>query len=204
LRVLTRGILQENPIFYLVLGICSALAVTTKLENALAMGFAVTFVIVISSALVSLIRKHIPAIIRLASYMIVITSLTTIIVIYFEAFDPAMYRTLGIYLPLVAINCIILGRAEAYASRNTIIPSVLDSLGYAIGYTWVISLVSLIRQLLGTGSITIFDIQILTISYFQPLDFMIRPPGALFTLGVLSGLIAFLRQRRAQSSRRRR
>ena len=153
----TKGLLKENPILFSMLGLCPALAITTKLENALGMGIAFTFVLVMSNIVVSLIRKIVPNDLRIPTFIIIIASFVTIIEMLLNAFLPDISKNLGIFLSLIVVNCIVLGRAEAFASKNNTVSSMIDGLGMGIGYTLVLCIISIIRELLGSGTITIWN-----------------------------------------------
>lgn len=183
---LYNGIVKENPIFTQVIGMCPTLAVTTSVENALGMGLATTVVLVCSNATISLVRKVIPAKIRIPSFIVIIASFVTVIELLLEAYIPALYGSLGIFLPLIVVNCLILARAEAFASKNTVISSVFDGLGMGLGFTVALSILGAVRELLGTGNI--LNIPIMPAAY-QPAIIMILAPGAFFTLGILMALL---------------
>ena len=188
LREFAKGIWRENPVFVIILGLCPALAVSTSLENALGMGLAATFVLVCSNTLVSGIRNIVPSRIRIPCFIVVIASFVTTVELLMAAFVPQLARQLGIFVPLIVVNCIIMGRAEGFASKNKIMPAVLDGLGMGVGFTLALAVIAVIRELLGSGRIfgqVIF-------SEFLPATIMILPPGALLTLGLLIGLINLL------------
>lgn len=175
----TKGIIKENPVLCLVLGTCPTLAVTTSASNAIGMGAAATVVLICSNALISLLRKVIPDKVRIPAYITIIAAFVSIVQLFVKAFFPAINAALGIYLPLIVVNCIILGRAEMFASKNPVIPSILDGLGMGIGFTAALLCMGIIREVLGSGSI--FGIQILP---FQILIFIL-PPGGFFVFGIL-------------------
>ena len=150
LREFTKGIFWENPIFVIALGLCPALAVSVSLENALGMGLAATFVLVCSNFIISGIRNIVPSQIRIPCFIVVIASFVTIVELLMAAFSPQLARQLGIFVPLIVVNCIILGRAESFASKNKIMPSILDGLGMGLGFTLALSFVAVIRELLGS------------------------------------------------------
>ena len=153
---LLKGIWKENPLLVSLLGMCPSLGITTKLENALGMGIAVLFVLVMSNLIISLIKKIVPNEIRIAVYIVVIATLVTIVDMVMGAFLPELHASLGLFIPLIVVNCIILGRAEAFASKNGPLDSVLDGIGMALGYTLALSIVSIAREFLGTGAITVW------------------------------------------------
>ena len=191
LNEFTKGIFHENPIFVIVLGLCPALAVSTSLENALGMGIAASFVLVCSNVIISSLRNVIPRRIRIPCFIVVIASFVTIVELLMAAFSPQLARQLGIFVPLIVVNCIILGRAESFASKNKIMASVLDGLGMGLGFTLALSVVAIIRELLGRGEI--FGVAVL--GNYPPATIMILPPGALLTLGMLIGLINLIKSR---------
>jgi electron transport complex protein RnfE len=182
----TKGFWKENPIFRLVLGICPTLAVTTTAVNGLAMGLATTAVLVMSNCLISLLRKVIPQKVRIPIFIVIIASFVTVIDMIMAGFFYELHKILGLFIPLIVVNCIILGRAEAFASRNPLFNSFLDGLGMGLGFTISLILLGSIREILGQASI--FGITILGTNY-QPFLIMLLPPGAFITLGLLLGLM---------------
>ena len=152
-----KGIFTENPLFVTMLGLCPALAITTKLENALGMGIAFTFVLTLSNIFVSLIKNIVPDELRIPIFIIIIATFVTIIEMLLNAFLPSISKNLGLFLPLIVVNCIILGRAESFASKHNVFSSILDALGMGIGYTFALSIVSIIREMLGKGTITVWN-----------------------------------------------
>ncbi|NLZ54946.1 MAG: electron transport complex subunit E [Thermoanaerobacteraceae bacterium] len=186
LRDFVNGIWNENPIFRMVIGICSALAVTTSASNGIAMGLALTFVLTCSSILVSLLRNVIPSEVRIPCYIIVIATFTTVVDLFMKAYFPALYEVMGIFIPLIVVNCIVLARAEAFASKAGVARSTADALGMGIGYTWAITLISMIRELLGAG--TLFGFQVMG-DGFTPWIVAILPPGAFIVMGILVGIM---------------
>lgn len=190
-----KGITVENPTFALVLGLCPTLAVSTTVVNAIGMGMAAMFVLLGSNIIISSIKKIIPREIRLPSFIVVIATFVTIVELMMKAYFPALGKSLGIFVPLIVVNCIIMARAEAFASKNRIIPSVLDGLGMGVGFTLALGLVASCREILGAGSIA----GIKFIPGFEPVAVMILSPGALLTLGLLIALTNVLRMRRGKS-----
>lgn len=182
LNVFKNGLWKEHPIFKLFLGLCPVLAVTTSAENGLAMGLATMFVLLSSEVVISLFRDFIPNRVRIPSFIVIIATFVTIVDYVLKAFFPAIAQELSIFIPLIVCNCLILGRNEAFASRNTPGRAVIDSLGMGVGFTWGLVLLSMIRELFGAG--TIFGVQILG-EWFTTWQVMILPPGAFLTLGVL-------------------
>lgn len=187
-----KGIIDENPIFRLVLGMCPTLAVTTAAINGLSMGLATTFVLISSNLFVSILRKVIPDNVRIPAYVVVIATFVTITDYVMNAYVPDLHATLGIFIPLIVVNCIILGRAEAFAGSNPIVPSVVDGLGMGIGFTLSLIAISSVREILGVG--TLFGTNIMG-SNFQPAIMMILPPGGFITMGILLGLFNYFETR---------
>ena len=177
-----KGLWKENPIFRLVLGMCPALAVTTAAINGIAMGLATTFVLICSNLAISLIRNLIPARVRLPAFIVIIASFVTIVDLVMAGFLFELHKTLGVFIPLIVVNCIILGRAEAFASKNPILLSLADGLGMGIGFTLSLTVLGSIREALGNG--TLFSIPLMGES-FLPLLVMVLPPGAFIALGFL-------------------
>lgn len=156
IREFTKGIFRENPIFVIVLGLCPALAVSTQVVNALGMGAGVIFVMLGSNIFVSLLKDFIPEKVRIPSYIVIIASFVTIVDLSMKAYVPSLSKSLGVFVQLIVVNCIILGRAEAFASKNTLKASVLDALGMGIGFTFGLTLIALVREVFGAGTITLF------------------------------------------------
>ncbi len=182
----TKGLWDEIPPFRLVLGLCPVLAVTKSVENGIGMGVATTFVLVCSNVLVSSLRKVIPAKVRIACYIIIIATFVTVVELVMQAFTYPLFLKLGIFIPLIVVNCIVLGRSEAFASKNGIFRSLLDGLGIGIGFTLSLSALAAVRELIGTGDLTIWEkpIQVFGPSY-QPFSFMVEAPGAFVALGLM-------------------
>lgn len=153
LQILTKGIIKDNPIFVLMLGMCPTLGTTTSAINGLGMGMATMFVLILSNIAISLIKNSIPAKVRIPSFIVVIASFVTVVQLCMEAFVPDLYATLGVFIPLIVVNCIILGRAEAFASKNGVIDSALDGAGIGLGFTLALTLLGSVREMLGAGSI---------------------------------------------------
>ncbi len=183
---LYNGIIKENPTFVLILGMCPTLAVTTSATNGLGMGLTTTIVLILSNVLISLLRKIIPDGVRIPAFIVVIASFVTVVELLLEAYLPSLYDALGLYIPLIVVNCIILGRAEAYASKNNMILSFFDGLGMGIGFTFALTLIGAIRELLGSGAV--FGYSVLPASY-EPLTIFILAPGAFFVLAFLIAIM---------------
>ena len=180
--ILTNGIIKENPVLRLVLGTCSILAVTTAVSNALGMGVAFTFVLVCSNIIISLLRNVIPAKVHLPCYIVVIAGFVTIVQMVMQAYFQSLYTALGVFLPLIVVNCIILGRAEMFACKNSVVDSALDGVGMGIGYTLTATLMATLREVLGSGSWLGF--QVLPES-LPKVGIMTQAPGAFFCFGLL-------------------
>ncbi len=181
-RQFWKGVVAENPVFRLVLGMCPTLAVTTEAVNGIGMGLATTFVLLCSNLVVSLVRALIPSKVRIPAYIVVIATFVTVVDLMMNAYAHDLHKALGVFIPLIVVNCIILGRAEAFASKNGPWLSVLDGLGMGVGFTLSLTLIGTVRELLGNG--TWFGLPLLGGEY-QPMIVMILPPGAFVTLGLL-------------------
>ena len=181
----SKGIIKENPVLCLVLGTCPTLAVTTQASNAIGMGVAATLVLICSNAVISLLRKVIPDKVRIPAYITIIAGFVTMVQMLVKAFAPAIDESLGIYLPLIVVNCIILGRAEMFASKHSVIPSMVDGLGMGVGFTAAMLLMGAIRELFGAG--TIFGLPV-TSGFMDPILIFILPPGGFFVFGLLVAL----------------
>lgn len=182
LKFFTNGLIKENPTFVFVLGACPTLAVTTAAINGLGMGAATTFVLVFSNLIIALLKNYIPDKVRIAAFIVVIATFVTIVDLVMKAYTPDLYKALGIFIPLIVVNCIILGRAEAFAQRNKVWPAVLDGLGMGLGFTLAITLLASVREILGNG--TIFNYPLVGENASTILVFIL-PPGAFVTYGLL-------------------
>ncbi len=180
------GLWNENPIFRLVIGMCPTLAVTNTTENGLAMGIATSFVLISSEIVISLIKKLIPKNVRIPSYILIIATFVTFTDYFLKAFFPGIAASLSLFIPLIVVNCLILGRQEAFASRNPVHRAIADGLGMGIGFTWALTLLGAVRELFGMGSI--FGFQILG-AWYKPMIIMVLPAGAFITLGILVGIM---------------
>lgn len=184
-KIIKNGIVDDNPTFTQVIGMCPTLAVTTSAVNGLGMGLAATFVLTLSNIFISILRKIIPANIRIPVFVIIIAAFTTIVGLLLKAFVPALDRSLGLFIPLIVVNCLILARAEAFASKNPPLASAADGIGMGLGFTLALTILGVIREILGNGSL--FGISLFGAS-FQPALIMILPPGAFLLLGILLAL----------------
>lgn len=187
--ILKNGLLFENPTFVQLLGMCPTLAVTTTLQNGLGMGLSATVVLTMSNILVSLLRKAIPDKVRIAAYVVIIATFVTIVQMVLEAFVPSLYASLGIFIPLIVVNCIILARAEAFASKNSVGKSALDGIGMGLGFTGALCIISAVRELFGNGSL--WGVEILS-GPIKPAAIIGMPPGGFIVLGILIGIINFI------------
>ncbi len=185
LERLKNGIITENPTFVLMLGMCPTLAVTTSAINGIGMGLATTVVLVMSNMLISILRKVIPNGVRMPAYIVIVASFVTIVQMLLHAYVTSLYDSLGIYIPLIVVNCIILGRAESYASKNKVIPSIFDGIGMGLGFTIGLTSIGIVRELIGAG--TIFGLQVLPKSY-EGVSIFILAPGAFLVLAFLCAL----------------
>jgi len=184
------GIIVTNPVFVLLLGLCPTLAVSTSLENGIGMSGAVLFVLLGSNIIVSLIRRWTPNTVRIPVFIVIIATFVTVVELFMKAYFPPLARSLGIYVPLIVVNCIILGRAEAFASKNSISDSIADAFGIGVGFALAIMLISLIREVLGSGKMILFDREIFSIPGFSnnPISIFILPMGAFLVMGLLLAL----------------
>ncbi|MBE7052587.1 MAG: electron transport complex subunit E [Ruminococcaceae bacterium] len=193
LKIMTNGIVTENPTFIQLLGMCPTLAVTTSLVNAIGMGLSATFVLIFSNLVISLLRKFIPNKIRIASYIVVIAAFVSVIEMLLKAYLPAISDALGLFIPLITVNCIILARAESFASKNSPIPSAFDGLGMGLGFTLGLSVLGSVREILGAGTILGFP---LFGANFEPALIFILPPGAFLALGIILAIYNIIRSKK--------
>ena len=195
MKEFTKGLIKENPTFVQLLGMCPTLAVTTSVTNGIGMGLSATAVLVASNVVISLCRRFIPNKIRIASYIVIIAGFVSAIEMLLKAFFPDISKSLGLFIPLIVVNCIILARAEAFASKNTVGNSALDGLGIGLGFTAALTIISAIRELLGNGTLLGFSV---FGSGFSPATILILPPGAFLVLGLLIGAINLIRGRKKE------
>jgi electron transport complex protein RnfE len=190
LKILSNGILKENPIFVLLLGMCPTLGTTTSALNGLSMGLATTFVLICSNVAVSSLKNMIPDKVRIPAYIVVIATFVTLVEMLMQAYIPALYKSLGLFIPLIVVNCIVLGRAETFAAKNNVFGSLLDGIGIGLGFTFALTLLGVVRELLGTGKAFTFPL--------YPESFgiliMVLAPGAFIALGYLIALINKIRK----------
>lgn len=196
----TKGLFKENPVFKLVLGLCPTLAVTTSVEKAIGMGLASTFVLVCSNFIISIIKKLVPKEVRIPIFIVVIATFVTLVKLIMTAYLPALTASLGIFLPLIVVNCIILGRAEAFASRSNPISSIADGIGMGIGFTLALTLLGAVREILGSGTFLDIPFAAGLSSYTQTI--FILAPGGFLTLGLLMGLFNWIALRKSEAQKR--
>jgi len=182
LERLKNGLFSENPIFVQVLAMCPTLATSTSLVNAIGMGLSTTAVLICSNALISMLRKFIPDKIRIPAYIVIIAGFVSAADMFLNAFTPDLYKSLGLFIPLIVVNCVILGRAEAYANRNGVLASIFDGIGMGLGFTLALVVLGFFRELLGAGNL--FDIRVMP-AFYEPANIMILAPGAFLTLGII-------------------
>ena len=193
-KIFMNGIINENPTFRMVLGMCPTLAITTAVSNGIGMGLATTVVLVCSNLFISLLRKAIPDEIRIPAFIVVIATFVTIVQLVIKAFLPALDAALGMFIPLIVVNCIIFGRAEAFAFKNKPLASVFDGLGMGLGFTCAITLICAVRELFGVG--TLLGIQVMPASY-MPMDLLVKPAGGFIVLGLMMALMNKLLPKKA-------
>lgn len=195
---LKNGVIDNNPTLVQLLGMCPTLAVTTSLTNAVGMGVAATAVLVCSNMFISLCRRFIPKQVRIAAYIVIISGFVTAVELLMKAFFFELYGSLGLFIPLIVVNCIILARAEAFASKNPVIPSIFDGLSMGLGFTFALCLIAFVRELIGSGSL--FGLQILG-DWYNPAIIFILPPGAFLTLGFIIAGVQKIRNTREDKAR---
>jgi len=192
-KELTKGIIKENPIFVIVLGMCPTLAVSSSVMNALGMGLAATFVLVCSNMFISMIKNVTPSKIRIPVYVVVIAAFVTIVNMVMEAYVPALHKSLGLFIPLIVVNCIILGRAEAFANKNNVIICIADGIGMGLGFTLSLTVIGTIREILGAG--TWLNLRVMPAIY-DPMLVAILAPGAFITLGFLMAILNLVKEKK--------
>lgn len=198
LSIFTNGFIKENPLLVLNIGLCSSLGVTTSVFNGLGMGMGMTFVLLMSEIVISIFRKLIPSAIRLPVFIIIIAAFTTIVQFVLQAYVETLYSALGVFLPLIVVNCIIMGRVESFASKNNIGNSILDALGMGIGYTMVLVLISLIREVLGAGTVTLWTgVSFELIPETYRIGLFNSAPGGFLVFGILAAIVLCCKQAKA-------
>lgn len=193
LNILTKGFFKENPTLVLVLGTCPSLAVTTSVSNALGMGLATTFVLMMSNAIISMLKNVIPDKVRIPAFIVVIATFVSIIDLLIQGYLPALASSLGIFIPLIVVNCIVLGRAEAFASKNSVVDSILDGVGMGIGFTIALTIIATVREILGSGSFLDYK--------FIPGDgilIFVLAPGAFFVFGFTIALVRYIQSKKVK------
>lgn len=190
LKQLREGLLDNNPVLVQLLGMCPTLATTTSLENAFGMGMAATAVLICSNLFISLLRKFIPKQVRIAAYIVIISGFVTAVELLMRAYFYTLYQALGLFIPLIVVNCIILARAEAFASKNSPIPSIVDGIGMGLGFTFALCLIGTVREILGAG--TILGMQIMP-NFYSPMVVFVLPAGAFLTLGFIIAAVQKIR-----------
>lgn len=193
-REFTKGLARENPILIIMLGLCSVLAVSTDVANAIGMSLGFSFVLIISELLVSIFRKIIPDEVRIPIFLIFIAVPTTIVDLVMKAYFPSLSKSMGVFIPLIVVNCIVLGRIEAFAYKKNILETLMDSLGMALGYSWVIIVLSVIREVLGKG--TLLGVRVLPKAYL-PMSILTFPPGGFFLIAVFIAILNGILKRRS-------
>jgi electron transport complex protein RnfE len=191
-KIFANGLVKENPLLILMIGLCSSLAVTTSVNNGIGMGLSMTFVLLMSELVIGIFRRLIPESVRIPVFIIVIATFTTVIDYMLKAYFPDLSKAMGVFIPLIVVNCIIMGRVEGYASKQPVVNVIFDALGMGLGYTWVLTGISLIREILGNGSILGF--QVLPDTY-TPILFFTLPPGGFFVFALFISLNLFLKAR---------
>jgi electron transport complex protein RnfE len=190
IKQLKEGLLDNNPTLVQLLGMCPTLATTTSVENAFGMGLAATAVLICSNLFISLLRKFIPKQVRIAAYIVIISGFVTAVELLMRAYFYSLYQALGLFIPLIVVNCIILARAEAFASKNPVLPSIVDGVGMGLGFTFALVLIAVVRELLGAG--TLFGIRIMPEAY-EPMVIFVLPAGAFMTLGFIIAVVQKIR-----------
>lgn len=194
-EILTRGLIKENPVFVLLLGLCPTLGTSTSAINGMAMGLATTSVLVFSNLLISAVKNIIPDKVRIPAFIMIIATLVTIVEMFMKAYLPEIYAVLGLFIPLIVVNCIVLGRAESFASKNGVLPSIFDGLGSGLGFTLSLTVLGSIREILGNGSI--FDVSVMPAAFTPALIFILAP-GAFITIGFIIATQNYLKAKKAK------
>ena len=199
-KTFKQGIIYENPLLMLMIGLCSALAVTSSVANGIGMGLAMTFVLLFSEIFISLFRKAIPSSARMPIFIIIIAAFTTMVDLVMKAYFPELSKSMGVFIPLIVVNCIIMGRVEAFASKQKVMPAIFDSFGMGLGYTWVMVGIAAVREILGNG--TFAELQLMPQSY-QPILFFILPPGGFLVFGLFISFNIWLKNRMQKTAKER-
>lgn len=199
-HIFLNGILGNNPVFRMLLGLCPTLAVTTSVENSLGMGIATSFVLLSSSMLISALRNMIPKKVRIPMFITIISTFVTIAALFMRGFAPSMYERLGIYVPLIVVNCIIMARAESFASKNPVFKSIIDALGMGAGFTLGIMLIGFVRELLATGKIVFAGKQLIAVPLMHGINIFVLPSGAFLTIALMLAFFNYIREKRTIGS----
>jgi len=199
-KTFKQGIIYENPLLMLMIGLCSALAVTSSVANGIGMGLAMTFVLLFSEIFISLFRKAIPSSARMPIFIIIIAAFTTMVDLVMKAYFPELSKSMGVFIPLIVVNCIIMGRVEAFASKQKVMPAIFDSFGMGLRYTWVMVGIAAFREILGNG--TFAGLQVMPQSY-QPILFFILPPGGFLVFGLFISFNIWLKNRMQKTAKER-
>ncbi|MDR0628648.1 MAG: electron transport complex subunit RsxE [Treponema sp.] len=192
IRIFTNGLVRENPLLMLMIGLCSSLAVTTAVANGIGMGLSMTFVLLMSELVISAFKRLIPESVRIPVFIIVIAAFTTVIDYMLKAYFPDLSKAMGVFIPLIVVNCIIMGRVESFASKQSLVSVIPDALGMGLGYTWVLTGISIIREILGSGTLLGFPV---LPEGFQPILFFVMPPGGFFVFSLFISLNLFIKAR---------
>ena len=192
IQIFTNGLVRENPLLMLMIGLCSSLAVTTAVANGIGMGLSMTFVLLMSELVISAFKRLIPESVRIPVFIIVIAAFTTVIDYMLKAYFPDLSKAMGVFIPLIVVNCIIMGRVESFASKQSLVSVIPDALGMGLGYTWVLTGISIIREILGSGTLLGFPV---LPEGFQPILFFVMPPGGFFVFALFISLNLFIKAR---------
>ncbi|MCT4543883.1 MAG: electron transport complex subunit E [Vallitalea sp.] len=201
-KVFKNGIINENPTFVQVLGMCPTLAVTTSAFNGLGMGLATTVVLFFSNLVISLLRNIIPSKVRIPSFIVIIASFVTVVDLFLQGYVPALYDALGLFIPLIVVNCVVLARAEAFAAKNSIIPSMVDGLSMGLGFTFALTIIGFVRELIGAGTVlggTSLETYVMPAGY-EPITIMVLAPGAFIVLGLLFALFNYFKNKESKKA----
>jgi electron transport complex protein RnfE len=201
-KVFKNGIINENPTFVQVLGMCPTLAVTTSAFNGLGMGLATTVVLFFSNLVISLLRDIIPSKVRIPSFIVIIASFVTVVDLFLQGYVPALYDALGLFIPLIVVNCVVLARAEAFAAKNSIIPSMVDGLSMGLGFTFALTIIGFVRELIGAGTVlggTSLETYVMPAGY-EPITIMVLAPGAFIVLGLLFALFNYFKDKESKKA----
>lgn len=197
-KVFKNGLIDDNPVFIQVLGMCPTLAVTTSAINGIGMGLATTVVLLCANLVISLLRNIIPSKVRIPAFIVVIASFVTIVDLVLQGFIPSLYDALGLFIPLIVVNCVVLARAEAFAAKNKVVPAIVDGLGMGLGFTVALGIIGVVREILGAGQA--FGVTILPEPFYTPMTIMILAPGAFIVLGLLFAAFNYYREKSTKNA----